>query len=213
MNRIYLTVYIAGSLILLVSNGILLFRQKGLYDTINTINEFYYLSEHRYKTISNDIMTYSYMDDMDINPRTIVRSERGDSVLLKDLVHKTSFVVKYSYLNCEECINYQINVMKTYIDKIGIDNILILVSYANLRSLSIDKKLYDYKKNIFYFEDEGFDFTIENKNEPYFFILDDKMKAKHFFIPRKEMENLTNDYMKMICNKFFVAIQPQATMQ
>ena len=141
-------------------------------------------------------------NDTKISEKLILTDEKGTEYKIKEKLNTKKIVFRYSELQCNVCVEKQIESLKKYKDKIGIDNILILADYSNYRNLilfkrmnSLDIPVYNLSKKL--------SLELEKKDLPYFFILDNSLIAKDYFIPIKEIKNYTDNYLNIMYTKHF----------
>jgi hypothetical protein len=159
-----------------------------------------------YKTICNDLLSTNYSENYSLNPNLLLKSESGDMIKLGNLINKENMLVVYhSQLNCDACVEFQINMVKEYLDKIGKYNILFITAYSNLRNLLLFNKIYSMGCPIYAIEDNTLQIPIEEENEPFFFEIDKNMRTNQVFIPRREIPDLTKKYLGMMSKRYFGA--------
>jgi hypothetical protein len=180
--------------------------QKKTKGIINNVMELYENTNILHKTICNDFLRSSYSDNYPINPDIKLMPNQVDTIMLHNLVdNKNKMIVYYSNLHCSVCIDFQLNIIKEYLNELKKDNVIFVASYSNFREQLIDAKITALGCPIYYIGSNSFQLPIEELNEPFFFLIDKNMYAKHVFVPRKEMPELAKNYLIMICEKYFSA--------
>jgi hypothetical protein len=128
--------------------------------------------------------------------------EKGRTFTIKEMLTRKKIVFRYSELQCNVCVENQITSLKKYKDKIGVDNILILADYTNFRNLILFKRLNALDIAV-YSLSKKMNIELEEENFPYFFIVDNSLVAKDYFIPIKEIKNYTDNYLNTMYIKHF----------
>jgi hypothetical protein len=132
-----------------------------------------------------------------------VIKESGDSVPLDQLFRGSKLVFRYSELNCNTCIDKQIDILKKYAAKIGNDNIILFVSSSNSRYRIQFKKVNNIHFPIYELSSD-LEKQLPNIDLPYYFIMEkNNLRINSFFIPQKEIHQLTEEYFRGILNKYF----------
>lgn len=141
-------------------------------------------------------------NDTRISKELILTDEKGVEYSIKDKLNTKKIVFRYSELQCNVCVEKQIGSLKKYKDKIGIDNILILADYSNYRNLILFKRMNSLDIPVYNLS-EKMSLELEKKDLPYFFIADNSLIAKDYFIPIKEIKNYTDNYLSTMYIKHF----------
>jgi hypothetical protein len=133
------------------------------------------------------------------------KSLQGDSVLLCTLQEKCNtlplFVFRFGDNSCDICVDNALLELTEIQRKKGINNILVIVNYQDLRRY---RDIVNRYKGIFSFLniEYGTYLYLENKNEslpPHFYILDDKnLIPKKLFFFVKECPELNQRYLDLI---------------
>lgn len=137
-----------------------------------------------------------------IKKNNLLKDINGVEFPLNKMLKSKKIVFRYSELHCDACVDVQIKSLKKYKEKIGSTNILILADYDNIKNLILFKRLNSIKLPVYKLS-EKLNIELEKQNVPYFFVLDTNFVAKDFFIPIKEIENYTDNYLEIISKKHF----------
>lgn len=119
-----------------------------------------------------------------------------------DLSGDYVFVCRFSELNCERCIKAAVKEIVSYADSIGKENILFLASYSNKLYFDRVPNTYDIG-TIEMLNWKTLDIPIESLGFPYYFVLDSFMTIHELFLPQKETPKITQEYLRLINDKYF----------
>ena len=111
-------------------------------------------------------------------------------------------VFYFSETNCWDCIEAALNQIKNIPDSIKLNNYLILCNYSNVRYFQAFIKDIDLKVPI-YNNEEKLNIPLENMDVPFFFIINSDLHCKQVFIPIKEIENYTANYLQAMNKKYW----------
>lgn len=137
-----------------------------------------------------------------ISEQLVLKNYRGEEFIINDILSSEKLVFRYSELHCDVCVDEQIKSLKKYKEKIGSDNILILADYNNIKNLALFKRLNSIELPIFKLS-KKLNLELDEKDFPYFFVIDSSFIARDFFIPIKEINGYTDNYLKIIYEKHF----------
>ncbi|GHV27867.1 hypothetical protein FACS1894176_10120 [Bacteroidia bacterium] len=111
-------------------------------------------------------------------------------------------VLKFSELNCIECVMYAIVKLRKIAETIGVDNIVFIGSYQDNRNLHIQKKHLGLQgMNVYNIPQ--LNLPIEESVVPYYFLLDKTLKVSNVFVPEKSTPELTNIYLDLVIDRYF----------
>jgi hypothetical protein len=120
----------------------------------------------------------------------------GDTLLAKDLSFKNKIVLRYSILNCGDCVDEEFNILEK--NKSLFSNNLIIIAYRKkLQKMGIDNV------NLYLLLDNDIGIPLEKENIPYYFYLANDLSMTNFFIPLREYPHLSNNYLKYTFQNFF----------
>ena len=134
----------------------------------------------------------------------MIKDSLSNTVPVSDVFDESQkylFVCRFSKLHCESCVNYSIQVLKNWVESIGVENVLFLGDYRNNKIFNKEKPLYGIQDMKTY-NAPAFDIPAEELGYPYYFVLDRNLQIINLFIPDKATPNITNEYLKMIKTKF-----------
>lgn len=131
-----------------------------------------------------------------------VQKENKESVHMWNLFQNhPKLVFRYSELNCNVCVEKEVELLKKFIEEIGIQNMLMM---TNGRSSSYNgqfKRMNQFDIEIYNVEDLGL--KLDKINTPYYFVLDSDWKAKSVFVPSKSLPSQTRAYYDIIKDKYW----------
>ncbi|TKC07192.1 hypothetical protein [Pedobacter frigoris] len=148
-----------------------------------------------YKTYVKD----AWSDDgKKINMGRIIYDDQDNSYRLRQLVPKPKLILRYSFADCEMCID----TLMTHLGKAEFkglrENTLILNDSFSKRDFAIKIKHTKSPVKIFNIGSEPLGFLNENKNQPILFTLNPEGVATRFYFPMKELGNDLDVYLSTI---------------
>jgi len=128
---------------------------------------------------------------------------KGQKLTVSKVIGKSEkLVFRYTSLDCQICVDSEIDRLKYLGEKIGKDKIIIITSYVDIKNFynfyKINK-LYNY--NI-YFIPIDFKLFPGESNTPYVFILDTNRVVKYSFFPDKAFPEYTVIFYRILCRYF-----------
>lgn len=133
----------------------------------------------------------------------------GDSVCLEQIVRgKDKFAIRFNDAGCSSCIEdfrNHISQIQQLIENLGSDNVILFLNTRNPRDLSVFKKQYDLKCNIFALEAGALPTQMEAGDEIvtyYYFIINQNYAVTECFVSIKELVERTQWYFDSIIRKF-----------
>jgi hypothetical protein len=137
-----------------------------------------------------------------IDENVEIYDENEERITLIQLIQKKpKLIFKYSDLNCNVCIDEQINLLKKASEIIGSENIIILANYDSPRDLIQFRRMNQIDFKVLNLRD--IEFTAVDKSLPYYFILDESLSLKLLYIPIKGDISLTQQYFEKINKRYF----------
>ncbi len=104
--------------------------------------------------------------------------------------------MRYSYLSCTPCVDDVVALINEFGKQNRNIEIIILATYRfrkDLKSFKRLNKVFTHVYNV-----KSLDLPVEEKHLPYLFVLDKNMRVMDLFIPRKEVPELTSEYLERI---------------
>jgi hypothetical protein len=156
---------------------------------------------------------YSYKINFEANIRNsniklneiAVKDSLSNVLPLKDVLkngQEQILVCRFSELHCESCVNFSIQLFRQWSDSIGTDNMLFLGTYRNNKIFNRTKPLYDIH-NLNVYNIPKLNIPVEEFGYPYYFVLNTDLTISNVFIPDKATPNITNNYLKIINERYF----------
>ncbi|MDD3322731.1 MAG: hypothetical protein PHS59_14930 [Paludibacter sp.] len=181
-------------------------------NNVNKLLNYYDITIEKYSAqntnlnvIKSEFKSYMYSEYFPIDSNMVLTSDKGKKIMLKNIVKNGArLIVRFSYLNCEACVESQIKIINEFSHNFKAENVIFIASYDNLRNLKMFNMTNKTKYAIYNVEGDILK-QIDERNEPHFFILDNSMRARFVFIPHKELPELTKVYLKALCDRYFPA--------
>jgi hypothetical protein len=147
------------------------------------------LVEERFALIKN--IGYSLSDSLYLlNLKN--RQIRIDSILTEEMY----FVLFFSAEYCSDCVNYSLTEIKKFLLDVSANKVLIFAAKYQIRDLFVFSKSYHFETQ--FYSIESLNLPIEQLNEPFMFLLDKELNPSCFFVPRKEIHEQTEAYLRRI---------------
>jgi hypothetical protein len=185
-------VFVRSSKINIVSNSV---AKK-----INDFDQYYKVMKFREKeTVLNN--------NTKLDANLVITDENNDSLIFNQLFvgndDLPKIIIRYSAFACDICLEEELKIINSYLYKIRSDNIIILVSDHNMRSLKVLKNSLSLDIKIYQLKETGITFETKYKNL-FVFVIDKKLNIRDFFIPEKTLPELSKNYYETICSKYFI---------
>lgn len=192
-----------------ISIGVLVF--------LNFIMLFLLIMPNSNRDSSLQILTQSYIDENQnrfaleksfdntyVSDSLFLLTIDEDTLYACDVFKENTLILRYSYLNCNSCIDFEQEMLKKYATKIN--SVCILATYNNFRNLYLDMRefqLPDLKIKFFLIPIERKLINrIEDINIPYYFCIDQNLKVTNTFIPTKTEPKRTKIYISSMISKY-----------
>lgn len=145
-------------------------------------------------------------ENLKLNKELTLLTIRGDTVLTKDVFKRNSIVFRYSMLNCNNCIETEINILiknKTLFN----EELCIIAHYKSLRNLNVFYKTFKKRglSNIkmYLLPNNDLGIPLEKYNIPYYFHIDSNLTMSNFFVPIAGEPKLSTIYLNHTLKNFF----------
>lgn len=193
--------------VLLVGFNVYIYRQSETGHIIrNRILQLYERDSVKtsgYK-IEREIRSYELENNgKRLSPLLEVFDTDGNKRLLSQIIGSDKLILRYSELNCNTCVNKQLDILNSYVDSIGIDNIVLLTNYDNHIYMKQFKKVAGIKFSIFNVGTE-LNELIPDIERPYFFIIETNMRINNMYVPQIDEKKVTESYIHRIKKYYFV---------
>lgn len=182
-------------LILLILNGLLIYKLKHKAPPSTISEDSLKEVETMYE---NKFIVEKENDNLKLDENIQLINVKGDTLLAKDVFKNKQVVLRYSVLNCGDCIDAETAILASMKDRIS-GEIVIITYFEKIRGL-----IFDYKKleklglkdiPIYLLVDNKLGIPLEKQNLPYYFNIDSNLNMSNFFIPIKEKPRLSNSYL------------------
>lgn len=195
-------IILSGTLIMINIYSFELKRKNQIQaSVINKMSEDYNLKNELF---NNTLGLQFESDNSMLNTDLYVHSISDDSVLLKDILGQEPIIVFcFNELGCKVCAEIEMSNLKELAKEIGINNIIILASYKNIRDLAVMLRINQIKFPFYNLNHKRLGVRAEDYNTPFIFISLGDMSGKFVFIPRKENPDMSFIYYNIIKEKFF----------
>lgn len=130
----------------------------------------------------------------------LVVNEQKDTLNISQLVDSEKLIYRFSELHCDVCVINEFKNLKESLTQKELQNVVILSSYNNLRNLYIFKRINSLKNFEVYNVVNNVigNFEIEELGYPYFFCLNRNLIINNSFIPNKNDDQRTINYLNKI---------------
>ncbi len=143
------------------------------------INSFYFQMESEGASIDRSLL---------------LTAENGEVISVKELFRRKGsplLIMRYSYIDCTPCIDYQVEYLRQMADSVGQNHVVILATYQSPRDLSIFKRINNITFPVYSIPAGSTGIPAEDYGSPYIFISDESLQVRCFHIPLKEIPALT----------------------
>jgi|GEM_PF-2928852 len=121
------------------------------------------------------------------------------SVRLTSIIDKPKLIYRFSNLSCRICVENDLRILKALADSIGIDKIVVIAKFSNVRDLKIYKENEELSYQCYNYKDE-LNIAVEKKAinySPYFIILDHKLIV-NFACTSSPQSSINDPFFKRI---------------
>jgi hypothetical protein len=200
MKKHFFAVILAG-LALTATTGVLLYIQLQFQRQKQELEQNISKKDFLYLLLKDDQQRILENERCILNPSLSLVNLKNDTISMSNLqLEKGKYLVLFfSAEHCSDCVDYCLTQIKTLLQENEIDKLLLFASKYKLRDLYVYARSNKFPDSVFYNID-SLRIPIEQIKQPFMFILDDELTVSHFFIPRKEIPEQTNQYFKTIKN-------------
>ena len=202
--------YLIYGLLLIIS--LLCIKQRTQLNRIRLVsvtkdNKFSDMLDKNNQILDLFVNTYGVQiqsDGMKIEKDIRIQSLEGDTIYFSQLFeNEYKLVFCYSELNCSTCVEKEFENLKKISSEIGVNNIIILASYTNIRDLSVFMRVNDNKFPVYKINNNKLGLLIDKYDSPYLFVTNRNMIANQIFLPLKEIPLLSDMYYNVIKTRYF----------
>jgi hypothetical protein len=195
--------------LLLILNAVLLYRIVDCNRLIAVYQSI--LADNTNKSNSMESLNLNFESGLKNNgiklDNVIIKDSRNKEIRLQDLFkngRSQILVSRFTSLCCESCAIYSIQKVCSLADSINNEtDIVFLAFYDNNKNLNLLKKQYRIQEKEVYNTVDFLDIPIEQQSYPYYFVLNSDLTISNIFVPDKVTPTITNNYLKMINERYF----------
>lgn len=177
-------------------------KTKKMMSDISVLTENIYDYEVKLDISNNNQLIQICNNGKLLNKEMCLFNMFGEKINLHEVVNGNKLILNFSELNCNTCVDEQIEYINEYADLIGVSNVLIFVTcndYSLVRKL---KKMNNLKFELFNLGD-SLSNVIRDIGFPYFFVIDESMRINSIFIPEKNNKKLTFTYLDSVLKNYY----------
>ena len=119
------------------------------------------------------------------------------------VVNTNKLVFFFSDKNCITCIDSALYHLNNWSDSIGMDNIIVIVSYENSYRLNVLRKLKKIQFPIYNVYKQNMDRYDLERDFPFFFVLTIDLSLQNLFIADKSLSEITDNYFRATVKNYF----------
>ena len=140
---------------------------------------------------------------LQINIEQNVKDEQGNKISVAELLNGSHKIIfRYSELNCNLCIEEEIQILQKYINDIGFDNILFFSTYNSTRDLFLFKRINQLQNyRIYNLKEEQLNIPIDRLNIPYVFLIDSSGNIVMLNIPEETKPEFSEQFYNVIISR------------
>ncbi|WP_144035894.1 hypothetical protein [Spirosoma fluviale] len=164
-----------------------------------------------HKGIIKTMTQYYYVEienlDKSVSPKAKLYDLHSNTLQITKLEKKVAFCIPEGV--CNVCYETFFEEFINYSKIIGEDNLIILVPKSKLREMFVELGVNAKKINIQIYGVESSELGLDlfNKSSPFMFVLDKDLRAKNLHIHNLNSPNLTDEYLRIVKNKYFLPIR------
>jgi len=149
-------------------------------------------------TLLFNTMTLCYEIEGRTIPDMVLKNKENKEAKLSELLntHEYKLVLFFSFFNCESCVTHAMHQIDKISKDLDNDKVIIIAQFENKRqfmSYLNAKKINNL--SVFYYDKTDSTFDIE---QPFICLINKNMKTENFFIPIKEIPELSSAYLNAI---------------
>ncbi len=153
--------------------------------------------------LGNMSMTYAYSNYR--FPDFPLMDRDGKEMFFSHLMEKEKkLVFRISSNNCSSCIDFTVGYLKSILNVIPRDKIVVIVEGNGKRELKAFADSLHLELPLYYIVGYAFQGFLDKENLPFFFMSSSELKVEDLFIPIKEIPEHTEFYFRAISKKYFL---------
>lgn len=211
MNKNRLIHFLYISIILfIITTALFVIRSKSDQELVDmSVYEDLKKDSFNYQQIYSIVMEQTASDNLCLKDTLSVIREDGANVLISDIVNsKDKFVIRFNDIGCSSCIKYfkdNIESLVDFINKVGQDNVIIVLNTDNPRALHVFKKQYKLPCSVYGLLLGGLSPSMEIQETVvayYFFVLSKDLMIENSFINIQNWPERTDAYFNALKRKY-----------
>ncbi len=185
-----------GSLFVLVLALAINNRKQGKKLQI-TINQSKQIQTHLL-ALKHSVKTSYQSNEKTLRDIEVEDSKQQKYLLSKIIGKEPKLTLVITELNCEPCINPAIEHIRKFIDNVGKEQVIVLVSYNNFRNYYLFHRTAKLSCKVYNIKQGALNLPADKVNLPYILKIDTGLKTSQVFIPVKGFDAPTTDYFKVM---------------
>ena len=211
MKKVTLLIFLV---ILMALNVLILYKYKEVQHKLSTIanihkegltNKEKQLADTE-KLYENNIIATKENENLKLNKELKLITIEGDTIFAKDAFKNNNLILRYSVLNCGDCVDAEFKNLERFARKFT-NRITIITYHERIRGLIMDyKKLQELgldNVTVYMLPNNQLSVPLEKHNIPYYFHITPDLTIHNVFIPLKEQPKLSEYYLKYSFMNFF----------
>ncbi|MCK9413577.1 MAG: hypothetical protein M0Q53_14850 [Prolixibacteraceae bacterium] len=197
---LFIILVVLTSIILLIFLPLYNYDKHVYIKYSNKLNLLQYEKIIRLKRDSNELFT----ENSQLNNISVI-TLKNTSIKLNSIIKKQKLVYRFSNRSCQTCVENDLKILRTLADTIGIDNIIILGNFDNIKNLIIYIKNEEIPFDCYNYSDV-LNLPIEKNSindSPCFFVLSNNLKVDfaHTSSPNYSINSLYFKRIRMFLRK------------
>ena len=170
---------------------------------IDSIKSFESNCQHQIKLLKEMTIQQFSSSNIELPEDIVFTTIDNKKIKLKELINKhPKLVFRFSERNCNSCIEFVLEEIEKFSKRVGKNNIAIIASYKDLKNLLLFKDTYKCDFEIYNLD--NFQFSIEELNLPFLFVIDDQYFSRAVFTPDSQFPVLLDNYLSSIKINYFM---------
>lgn len=138
------------------------------------------------------------MEGKSLRDSTFITDINGNSKQLKDVIDSHRLVLRFSDINCNTCVEQEINNLRKFFSSPKNKSIMILATYRSMADLLKFKRINAIEFELYTISENQLPLLGEQISAPYMFVIDESLQVKFPFIPSKEFPDCSLSYYKAL---------------
>lgn len=197
-KRIYI-LFLGSLLILVIALAINNRKQeKQLQITINQAKQI----QSHLLALKHSVKTSHQSNEKMLRDIGVEDSKHQKYPLSEIIGKEPKLVLVTTELNCEPCVNLGIEHIRKFIENVGKEQVIVLVSYNNFRNYYLFDRTAKLSCKVYNIKEGALNLPADKLNLPYFIKINPGLKTSRVFIPVKGFDKPTDDYFKVMTKTF-----------